>query len=67
VTVAADLAGDLAVGSGSDLDELRLGWWKGIDAREEVARNGLNVAVAEETARKEFGGMGRDGFERGSH
>ena len=63
VAVAEDLAGDLVLGGRRDFDELRLGGGQAVGARQIVAEDGLQMAVAQKTPRMEVGGLNGDGFE----
>jgi hypothetical protein len=63
VAVAEDLACDLIVSRGRDFDKLWLGWWQIGRARQKVAEEGLQMAVAEKTPRLKVRGVDGDGFE----
>ncbi len=62
VAVAADLACDLSVSSRRYLDERGLSGRETVDARQEVSRDGLDVAIAEKSSRQKICSVRRYGF-----
>jgi hypothetical protein len=67
VAVTEDLAGDLAAARGRDFDELGNRLRETVLATQEVAEDGLKMAVGEEAARLELGvarRVGRSGHQR---
>jgi hypothetical protein len=65
VAVAANLARDMLCSRRRDFDKLWLGGWQVVAARQKVARERLQMAVAEKASRLKFRGMDGRQFELG--